>query len=73
MQNAAAGNVALQERRFRQGIRAGEIPPDFPVAERASQVTDQRVSARKRESAYRIATAVSDLREILAKVLFIQT
>jgi AcrR family transcriptional regulator len=40
LQNAVAGAVALLERRFRDGIRAGEIPPDFPVAVRAIQVTD---------------------------------
>jgi len=40
LQNAAAGAVALVERRFRDGISAGEIPPDFPVAVRAIQVTD---------------------------------
>jgi hypothetical protein len=28
------------ERRFREGISAGEIPADFPVAARASQVID---------------------------------
>jgi hypothetical protein len=28
------------ERRFRDGIRDGDIPPDFPVAARAIQVTD---------------------------------
>ena len=39
LQNAAAGGVALVERRFRDGISAGEIPSDFPVAARASQVT----------------------------------
>ena len=32
--------VALVGRRFRDGIRAREIPSDFPVAERASQVVD---------------------------------
>ena len=32
--------VALVERRFRDGISAGEIPSDFPVAARASQVLD---------------------------------
>ncbi|PYE18293.1 TetR/AcrR family transcriptional regulator [Paraburkholderia silvatlantica] len=37
---AVAGGVALVERRFREGISAGEIPPDFPVAARATQVTD---------------------------------
>ena len=40
VQNAAAGAVALVERRFQDGISAGEIPPDFPVAARASQVVD---------------------------------
>ena len=28
------------ERRFRDGISAGDIPSDFPVATRAIQVTD---------------------------------
>ena len=40
LQNAAAGGAALVERRFRDGIRAGDIPSDFPVAVRAIQVTD---------------------------------
>jgi AcrR family transcriptional regulator len=40
LQNAAAGAVAMVERRFRDGISAGEIPSDFPVAERASQAVD---------------------------------
>jgi AcrR family transcriptional regulator len=40
LQNAAAGGVALVERRFRDGISAGEIPSDFPVAARASQAID---------------------------------
>jgi AcrR family transcriptional regulator len=40
IQNAAAGAVALVERRFRDGISAGEIPSDFPVSVRAMQVTD---------------------------------
>jgi len=40
LQNAVAGAAALVERRFRDGISAGEIPPDFPVAVRAIQVTD---------------------------------
>ncbi|MHC5541684.1 TetR/AcrR family transcriptional regulator [Singulisphaera rosea] len=40
LQNAAAGAVALVERRFREGISAGEIPSDFPIAARASQVID---------------------------------
>ena len=40
LQSAAAGGAALVERRFRDGICAGDIPPDFPVAVRAIQVTD---------------------------------
>ncbi len=40
LQNAATGGTALLERRFRDGISTGEIPPDFPVAARATQVTD---------------------------------
>jgi len=40
VQDAATGAVALVERRFRDGISAGEIPADFPVAARASQVID---------------------------------
>ncbi len=40
LQNAAAGGTALVEGRFRDGITAGEIPSDFPVAVRAIQVTD---------------------------------
>jgi len=37
---AAAAAVALVERRFQSGISAGELPSDFPVAVRASQVLD---------------------------------
>jgi AcrR family transcriptional regulator len=40
LQNAATGGAALLERRFREGISAGEIPSDFPVSARATQVTD---------------------------------
>ena len=40
LQTAAAGGAALVEDRFRDGITAGEIPSDFPVAVRAIQVTD---------------------------------
>jgi AcrR family transcriptional regulator len=40
LQNAATGGAALVKRRFRDGISAGEIPSDFPVAARATQVTD---------------------------------
>jgi AcrR family transcriptional regulator len=40
LKDAAAGGAALVERRFRDGIAAGEIPSDFPVVVRAIQVTD---------------------------------
>jgi AcrR family transcriptional regulator len=40
LRNAAVAAVALVERRFCDAISAGEIPPDFPVAARASQVLD---------------------------------
>jgi AcrR family transcriptional regulator len=40
VQSAAAGAAAMVERRFRDGISAGEIPSDFPVATRARQVVD---------------------------------
>src|ERR1700724_3090158 len=40
LQSAVAGGAALVERRFRDGISAGEIPSDFPIAARATQVTD---------------------------------
>jgi AcrR family transcriptional regulator len=40
LQKAGAAAAALVERRFRDGINAGEIPSDFPVAARASQVMD---------------------------------
>jgi AcrR family transcriptional regulator len=40
LQSTVAGGAALVEGRFRDAITAGEIPPDFPVAVRATQVTD---------------------------------
>ena len=40
LKDAAAGGAALVERRFCDGISAGEIPTDFPVAVRATQATD---------------------------------
>jgi hypothetical protein len=40
LQSSVAGGAALLERRFRDGITAGDIPSDFPVAVRAIQVTD---------------------------------
>jgi AcrR family transcriptional regulator len=40
LKDAAAGGLALVERRFCDGISAGEIPADFPVTVRARQVLD---------------------------------
>lgn len=40
LKDAASAGVALVERRFYDGISAGEIPSDFPVAVRASQTVD---------------------------------
>jgi AcrR family transcriptional regulator len=40
LKDAVAAGAALVERRFSDGISAGEIPSDFPVAARASQVLD---------------------------------
>jgi AcrR family transcriptional regulator len=40
LKDAASAGVALVERRFYDGIGAGEIPSDFPVAVRASQTVD---------------------------------
>ena len=40
LKDAVAGGVALVERRFCDGISAGEIPSDFPVAVRAIQLLD---------------------------------
>jgi hypothetical protein len=40
LKDAVAGGGALVKRRFCDGISAGEIPSDFPVAARASQVLD---------------------------------
>ena len=40
LQHASAGAAAMVEGRFRDAISAGEIPSNFPVAARASQVVD---------------------------------
>jgi AcrR family transcriptional regulator len=40
LQSTVAGGAELLESRFRDGISAGDIPPDFPVAARAIQVAD---------------------------------
>jgi hypothetical protein len=40
LKDAVGAGAALVERRFCDGISAGEIPSDFPIAVRASQVLD---------------------------------
>ena len=40
LKDAAASAIALLERRLNDGIGAGELPPDFPVATRATQLLD---------------------------------
>jgi AcrR family transcriptional regulator len=40
LRDAVSGAAAQVELRIRDGISAGEIPPDFPVAVRASQILD---------------------------------
>jgi AcrR family transcriptional regulator len=40
LENSAAATVALVERRFLDGVGAGEIPLDFPAASRARLVLD---------------------------------
>ncbi|MCW6511649.1 TetR/AcrR family transcriptional regulator [Lichenifustis flavocetrariae] len=40
VQDVAAAATAQVERRFRDGISAGEVPSDFPASARASQVMD---------------------------------
>ena len=40
LKDAAAGGVALVERRLCDGVSAGELPSDFPVNARARLVID---------------------------------
>ncbi|MGZ3305629.1 MAG: TetR/AcrR family transcriptional regulator [Asticcacaulis sp.] len=40
LQDAMAGGVALVERRFQDGISAGDVPSDFPATVRAGQAVD---------------------------------
>jgi AcrR family transcriptional regulator len=40
VQDVAAATAAQVERRFRDGVSAGEVPSDFPASARASQVMD---------------------------------
>ena len=39
-EDVAAATAAQVERRFRDGVSAGEVPSDFPASARASQVMD---------------------------------
>jgi AcrR family transcriptional regulator len=70
VQHATAGAAALVEGRFREGISAGEIPPDFPVAVRARQVTDlvRGLTVRARMGAPR-RTLLKDAEEAADLVL----
>jgi AcrR family transcriptional regulator len=70
LQNAAAAAVALVELRFRDGISAGEIPSDFPVAARASQVIDlvNGLAVRAKMGAAR-KTLLRDAEEVADLVL----
>lgn len=40
VQDVAAAGTAQVERRFRDAVSAGKLPPDFPASARASQVMD---------------------------------
>lgn len=40
VQDVAAAGAAQVERRLRDGVGAGEIPPDFPASARANQIMD---------------------------------
>ena len=70
LQDAADAAVELVERRFCDGISAGEIPPDFPVAARASQVLDlaRGLTMRARMGASR-KTLLNDAEEAADLVL----
>lgn len=70
LQTAAARAVELVERRFWDGISAGEIPADFPVAARARQALDlvRGLTMRARMGASR-ETLLSDAEEAADLVL----
>jgi len=70
LKDTAAGGVALVERRFYDGISAGEIPSDFPVAARASQTLDlvRGLTMRARTGAPR-KTLLKDAEEAADLVL----
>lgn len=40
LKDAVAGGIALVESRFHDGMSAGEVPTDFPIAVRASQAVE---------------------------------
>ena len=73
LQDASAAAVALVERRFRDGIEAGEIRSDFPTAVRASQVVDftRGLTMRARIGAPR-KTLLKDAEEAVDLVLLPQ-
>ncbi len=71
LKDAVAAGAALVERRFRDGITAGEIPPDFPVAARAILVGDlaRGLTMRAQMGAPR-ATLLRDAQEAADLVLY---
>jgi AcrR family transcriptional regulator len=70
LKDAAAGAVAFVERRFRDAISAGEIPSDFPVAARASQLIDlSRGLTMRAQMGMPRKTLLNDAREAAELVL----
>lgn len=70
LKDAAAGAMALVERRFYDGISAGEIPADFPVTARASQVIDlSRGLTMRAQMGMPRATLLKDAEEAAELVL----
>ena len=70
LQDVAAAAAGLIERRFRDAIEAGELPPDFPAAARATQVLDlaRGLTVRAQMGAAR-KTLLDDAEEAVALVL----
>jgi len=70
MQTAGAAVSAMVERRFRDAISAGELPADFPVTIRATQVIDlvNGLTVRARMGASR-KTLLGDAEEAAGLVL----
>jgi len=70
LKDAVAGVVALLERRLFDGIGTGEIPPDFPVAVRATQVVDlSRGLTMRAQMGVPRATLLKDAEEAVDLVL----